>query len=116
VDFDQPYYGSNSWDCGYAGNFWSNYTGVDMDGDGIGDDSHVIDLNNVDRRPLMNPYVMGDVNYDGRIDMRDVGFVARRFGLVQTDPLWSAHSDLNEDGIIDMRDVGITARKFGQVI
>jgi len=29
--------GNNYWDNGIKGNFWSNYTGLDEDGDGIGD-------------------------------------------------------------------------------
>ncbi|MCJ7635379.1 hypothetical protein MUP77_23695 [Candidatus Bathyarchaeota archaeon] len=31
-----PSQGLNSWDNGYAGNFWNNYTGADLNGDGIG--------------------------------------------------------------------------------
>jgi len=50
-------YSSNTWDNGVEGNYWSNYTGVDLDagGDGIGDSSHVIDANNQDDYPLMGP-------------------------------------------------------------
>jgi parallel beta-helix repeat protein len=48
---------SNSWDNGYpsGGNYWSNYTGVDINSDGIGDTPYVIDFNNQDRYPLMTP-------------------------------------------------------------
>jgi len=105
---------ANTWDNGYAGNFWSNYTGVDTNGDGIGDAPQVIGLENIDYYPLMSLYMCGDVNHDGRIDMKDVGFVARRFGCTRTDPLWNAHADVNEDNKVDMKDVGTTARKFGQ--
>jgi len=105
---------ANTWDNGYAGNFWSNYTGVDTDGDGIGDAPQVIGLENIDYYPLMSLYMCGDVNHDGRIDMKDVGFVARRFGCTRTDPLWNSHADVNEDNKVDMKDVGTTARKFGQ--
>ena len=49
----------NIWDDGYpsGGNYWSNYTGVDLldGGDGIGDSAHVIDADNQDNYPLMGP-------------------------------------------------------------
>jgi len=49
---------ANFWDDGYpsGGNFWSNYTGVDSDHDGIGDSEHVIDANNTDNYPLMGMF------------------------------------------------------------
>jgi len=57
---------ANFWDGGYpsGGNYWSNYTGVDLKSgsyqnetgsDGIGDIPHTIDANNVDNYPLMAP-------------------------------------------------------------
>lgn len=39
----------------YLGNYWSDYTGSDADGDGIGDASYVIDSNK-DDYPLMEPF------------------------------------------------------------
>ncbi len=43
----------NDWDNGSVGNFWTNYNGVDVNGDGIGDTPYVFDQNNVDYYPLM---------------------------------------------------------------
>ena len=106
--------GVNVWDNGYAGNFWSNYTGIDTNGNGIGDTPHIIDSNNVDNHPLMNPYLCGDVNHDGQIDMKDIAFVARRFGCTPADLWWNPHADVNEDTKIDMKDIGITAKRFGK--
>ena len=54
-----PPSGSHSiakWDNGFEGNYWSNYTGVDLDHDGIGDSEHVLDANNQDNHPLMGMF------------------------------------------------------------
>ena len=43
------------WDNGKEGNYWSNYTGVDANHNGIGDTPHTINEKNTDNYPLMNP-------------------------------------------------------------
>jgi len=45
----------NVWDNGHEGNYWSNYTGADLDMDAIGDTPHMLDELNMDRYPLMAP-------------------------------------------------------------
>jgi parallel beta-helix repeat protein len=46
----------NAWDDGVEGNYWTDYTGVDLNPDGIGDTEHMIDENNTDRYPLMGMF------------------------------------------------------------
>jgi len=45
----------NYWDNGVKGNYWSDYNGTDIDGNGIGDIPHFVYENNQDNYPLMNP-------------------------------------------------------------
>jgi hypothetical protein len=47
--------GLNYWDNGNKGNYWSYYTGVDANGDGIGDVPYPIGGGGRDKYPLMNP-------------------------------------------------------------
>lgn len=75
----------NTWDNNYpsGGNYWSNYTGVDLHSgsnqdetgsDSIGDTPYVIDENNVDNYPLMAPYSTFDAGtWNGTA--YNVGFV-----------------------------------------
>ncbi|MEM2979868.1 MAG: NosD domain-containing protein [Thermoproteota archaeon] len=46
----------NIWDYELKGNYWSDYSGIDSNSDGIGDTPYTIDDENKDRYPLMAPY------------------------------------------------------------
>jgi len=71
-EFYSPGY-ANFWDDGYpsGGNYWSNYTGVDLysgpyqnetGSDEIGDTPYVLDENNRDNYPLMHPWGLSPVH------------------------------------------------------
>jgi parallel beta-helix repeat protein len=46
------------WDNGSEGNYWSDYTGKDENGDGVGDTPYVINEKNTDNFPLMKPTII----------------------------------------------------------
>jgi hypothetical protein len=49
------------------------------------------------------------VNGDNRVDVRDLSYVAWRFGGAD------AQADINDDGVVDILDLTMTAGNFGQV-
>jgi hypothetical protein len=63
---------------------------------------------------LVETRLTGDINGDGKVDMKDIGYVARRFMCKLGDPLWDPTADVNGDGKIDMKDIGTVAIHFGE--
>ena len=50
------------WSKNNQGNYWSNYTGIDANNDGIGDTPYVMDADNMDRYPLMATFTQAAIN------------------------------------------------------
>ena len=46
------------WNNGSEGNYWDNYAGLDDNDDGIGDMPYIIDKNNQDNYPLIEPVII----------------------------------------------------------
>jgi len=46
--------GNNTWDNGAQGNYWDQYSGTDVNGDGIGDIPYKITSTTTDRYPLID--------------------------------------------------------------
>lgn len=59
---EESYSVGNVWDNGKTGNYWDTYTGVDENGDGIGDTSYQLFEYMVDNYPLMSPLTVSSVH------------------------------------------------------
>jgi len=58
---------ANVWDDGDEGNYWSDYTGQDLNGNGIGDTAYDIDKNNQDTYPLMGTFSDFSITLEGKV-------------------------------------------------
>jgi parallel beta-helix repeat protein len=58
--------------------------------------------------------LLGDVNGDGRVDLRDIALVARALGSTPTSPNWNPACDFYSNGTVNMKDIALVARNFGQ--
>ena len=52
----------NFWDNGMQGNYWSNFLGIDSNGDGLSETPYVITANNTDHYPLMKATTLSQEN------------------------------------------------------
>ena len=54
---------TNVWDNGFEGNYWSNFSQVDLNRDGIGDAAHGVVFGNMDNFPLLGIYLELNASY-----------------------------------------------------
>jgi peptide/nickel transport system substrate-binding protein len=62
-------------------------------------------------------YLSYDVNYDGKVNGRDIGACAKSFGAVfgpPMSPTWVYRCDLNNDRKIDIKDIAKVAQNYGK--
>jgi hypothetical protein len=63
--------------------------------------------------PVMYP-LMTDINYDGKVDGKDIAMAASAFGSQPGDPRWKMEADLDNNGKIDGKDIAKIAKDFGK--
>jgi len=57
--------------------------------------------------------LLGDMNGDWKIDMRDIGALCNLYGKREGQPGWNPNADIYVDGVINMRDVGMECGIYG---
>jgi PKD repeat protein len=57
--------------------------------------------------------LVGDVNNDGTVNMKDIYIAILAFGTHPGDPEWDPRADLNQDGTVNMADIYIIILNFG---
>jgi hypothetical protein len=64
--------------------------------------------------PSMYDLANWDINFDGKVNMADIGQTAKAFGGRPDKANWNMEADTNTDGVIDMKDIGTIAKNFGK--
>jgi hypothetical protein len=62
---------------------------------------------------IIKVVIVGDINGDNDVDIKDVSSVAKAFGTSIGQPLYNPNGDFNDDHEIDIKDVSTTAKRFG---
>jgi hypothetical protein len=57
---------------------------------------------------------LGDVTFDGTVDILDAVTIALAFGATPSDPNWNLNANINGDLIVDLFDLAIVALHFGE--
>jgi len=79
---------------------------VDADGDGVFE--HIFTSDNE------LAHLPGDINSDGKVDIKDIAQAGLAFGSYIGHPRWNPIADENEDGKIDIKDLALIAKNFGK--
>jgi len=106
---------SNAWDNGSAGNYWSNYNGIDSNGDGIGDT--YLPWEGVDDYPLINHYWWNpaDINFDLIVDIFDVITGCDAYSSTYSDLNWNSLCDIVEPfGLVNIFDIVMICQSYGE--
>jgi hypothetical protein len=68
------------------------------------------------RSVTATPAILGDVNGDGIVNLRDVAIMAAAWGTTPGDFRWNELADVNKDGVVNLRDLLLVAMGFGETV
>jgi len=77
-------------------------------------DGNEISYDRVEKGVYKAPVELGDLNYDMKIDLRDILVLAKAFGSYPGHPRWDPIADLNADDKVSLLDAIIIAKAFHQ--
>jgi hypothetical protein len=77
------------------------------------DSGHTLPANTADGN-FNNAALVGDINGDGKVDVKDVALVGSRLGSYPGHNRWDPRCDINGDHKINIIDMAIVARNYGQ--
>jgi hypothetical protein len=58
--------------------------------------------------------IPGDINGDGKVDLKDVYAVAKAYGSFPGHPKWNPNCDINNDNKVDLKDYYTTCKNYGK--
>jgi len=58
--------------------------------------------------------LLGDLNGDGKVDIKDIAIVAKAFGSTPGSPTWNPIADVDGNGKVEIKDIAIVAKQYGQ--
>jgi hypothetical protein len=58
--------------------------------------------------------LVGDINGDGKVDIKDLVLLTRAFGSYPSHPRWNSEADLNGDNKVDIKDLVLLIKNFGR--
>jgi hypothetical protein len=59
--------------------------------------------------------IFGDINGDGKVDIKDVAIASRAFGSYPGHPHWNPVGDINYDLKVDIKDVAAVSKQYGKI-
>ena len=70
----------------------------------------------IDGTVVVGDVALGDLNFDGTVDIFDIIILGGAFGSEPGNPRWNPDADINNDDIIDIYDAIILAGNFQKTI